>query len=93
MGEVRPLERPPGGRSRGAKKVSGLAKMKGNKTTSSRKDADMPYISTFPLPRTHWTMEGRRTLERLWKKNVERGIVEEECRTWQRGLGHGRIRP
>ena len=33
----------------------------------------MPHISTFPLPRTHWTMEGRQTLERLWKKNVEHG--------------------
>lgn len=33
----------------------------------------MPYISTFPLPRKHWTMEGRLTLERLWNTNLKHG--------------------
>ena len=33
----------------------------------------MPYISTFPLPRTHWTLDGRMTLERLWNKNIRHG--------------------
>ena len=68
--------------------------MKENKKTSSRKDADVPYISTFPLPRTHWTMEGRRTLERLWKKNVERGREALSMDAFARdyGLSEARIK-
>ena len=33
----------------------------------------MPYISTFPPPRTHWTLDGRMTLERLWNENIRHG--------------------
>ena len=33
----------------------------------------MPDISTFPLPKTHWALDGRMTFERLWNENVEHG--------------------
>ena len=54
----------------------------------------MPYISTFPLPRTHWTMEGRQTLERLWNENLKHGRNALSMDAFARhyGLSEARIK-
>ena len=54
----------------------------------------MPYISTFPLPRTHWTMDGRMTLERLWNENIRHGKNALPMKAFARyyGLGKDRVR-
>ena len=54
----------------------------------------MPYISTFPLPRKHWTMEGRLTLERLWNANLKHGRNALSMDAFARnyGLSEARIK-